>query len=65
MSDREAFEKAYHKETGLYASYAPDKKCYTDVIANMCYRVWQAALEFERQAHKAMSEANDRMVWGD
>lgn len=42
---REAFEKAYHKETGLYASYAPNKKGYTDVIAGMCYRIWQAALQ--------------------
>ena len=40
---REAFEKAYHKETGLYASWAPDNKGYTDVIAGMCYRTWQAA----------------------
>lgn len=40
---REAFEKAYHKETGLYASWAPDNKGYTDVIAGMCYRIWQAA----------------------
>jgi len=47
MSDaiREAFEKAYHKETGLYASYAPNEKGYTDVIAGMCYRIWQAALQ--------------------
>jgi len=44
MSDsREAFEKAYHKETGLYASWAPGNKGYTDVIAGMCYRMWQAA----------------------
>jgi hypothetical protein len=42
---REAFEKAYHKETGLYASYAPNEKGYTDVIAGMCYRIWQAALQ--------------------
>lgn len=43
MSDREAFEKAYHKETGMYASWAPNNKGYTDVIAGMCYRIWQAA----------------------
>ena len=43
--NREAFEKAYHKETGLYASYAPNKKGYTDVIAGMCYRIWQSALK--------------------
>ena len=43
MSDREAFEKVYHKETGLYASWSPNNKGYTDVIAGMCYRIWQAA----------------------
>lgn len=40
---REAFEKAYHEETGLYASWSPNNKGYTDVIAGMCYRMWQAA----------------------
>jgi hypothetical protein len=43
MSDREAFERVYHKETGLYASWSPNNKGYTDAIAGMCYRIWQAA----------------------
>ena len=49
---REAFEKAYHKETGLYASWSPNNKGYTDVIAGMCYRIWQAA---QAQASKPIA----------
>jgi hypothetical protein len=46
-----------------------DGKLYTDGW-NACRDVMLSAakettLEFERQSRKAMSEANDRMVWGD
>jgi uncharacterized protein Usg len=74
MNQREHFEKeypvpdreAFSELLGMYVW-----KDYQNTVSphNDLYDAfrdgWQAALEAERQSKKAMSEANDRMVWGD
>jgi starvation-inducible outer membrane lipoprotein len=66
MNDREAFEN-YVTLNGKYPSNINKKISgeYKYPIIQAKWEAWQAALEAERQARKAMSEANDRMVWGD
>jgi hypothetical protein len=70
MSDTEAFEKwisqpPYEKPTDLTSLGSVWKGQYKAYEVQLAYEAWQAALEFERQSKKAISEANDRMVWGD
>jgi uncharacterized protein Usg len=74
MSDRKAFEKeypvpdreAFNETLGMYVW-----KDYHNTVSphNNLYDAfrdgWDASLEAKRQSKKAMSEANDRMVWGD
>jgi hypothetical protein len=62
MNDREEFEK-WAQDSYLLQECGDGR--YASKVTQLAYEAWQAALEAERQSKKAMSEANDRIVWGD